>query len=80
MLDANGQALGVPWPTITEVETTNEINSFGVPVDVVKKVLDKYPYFLSAVDPQRHVQEQQGPGHPHRHHVELHGRPQGRPG
>jgi len=52
MLDANGQALGVPWPTITEVETTNDINSFGVPVDAVKKVLDKYPYFLPASIPK----------------------------
>ena len=43
MLDANGQALGVPWPTITEVETTNDINSFGVPVDAVKKVLESIP-------------------------------------
>lgn len=52
MLDANGQALGVPWPVITEVETTNEINSFGVPAEDVKKVLDKYPYFLSGVIPK----------------------------
>jgi hypothetical protein len=52
MLDANGQALGVPWPVITEVETTNEINSFGVPAEDVKKVLDKYPYFLSVSIPK----------------------------
>jgi TRAP transporter TAXI family solute receptor len=52
MLDANGQALGIPWPTITEVETTNDINTFGVPAEDVKKVLDKYPYFLSTVIPK----------------------------
>lgn len=52
MLDANGQALGLPWPIITEVETMNEVNTFGVPAEDVKKVLDKYPYFLSAVIPK----------------------------
>ena len=43
MLDANGQATGAPWVTITEVETTNDVNAYGVPEDIAKKVADKYP-------------------------------------
>ena len=43
MLDANGQAVGLPWVTITEVETTNDVIAYGVPEDIAKKVADKYP-------------------------------------
>jgi hypothetical protein len=43
MIDANGQAVGLPWVTITEVETTNEVNAYGVPVAVADKFLQKYP-------------------------------------
>lgn len=43
MIDANGQAVGLPWVTITEVETTNEVNAYGVPVTVADKFLQKYP-------------------------------------
>ncbi len=43
MLDASGQATGVPWVTITEIETTNDVNAYGVPEDIAKKVADKYP-------------------------------------
>jgi len=43
MLDANGQATGAPWVTITEVQTTNDVNAYGVPEDIAKKAADKYP-------------------------------------
>jgi hypothetical protein len=43
MLDANGQATGAPWVTITEVETTNDVFAYGVPEDIAKKVAEKYP-------------------------------------
>ncbi len=38
MLDSNGQSLGLPWTLITEVETTHEVNVYGVPADIAKKV------------------------------------------
>jgi TRAP transporter TAXI family solute receptor len=45
MLDANGQSVGLPWVTITEVETTNEVNAYGVPEDIGKKIVAKNPSF-----------------------------------
>ena len=43
MLDANGQSVGLPWVTITEVETTNEVNVYGVPADIAIKIHEKVP-------------------------------------
>lgn len=43
MLDANGQSVGLPWVTITEVETTHDCNVYGVPGDVAKKINEKIP-------------------------------------
>lgn len=43
MLDANGQSVGLPWVTITEVETTHEVNVYGVPEDIAKKINEKIP-------------------------------------
>ncbi len=43
MLDANGQSVGLPWVTITEVETTHEVNVYGVPADIAKKINEKIP-------------------------------------
>ena len=43
MLDANGTSLGLPWVTITELETTNDVNAYGVPEDVGKTIIGKYP-------------------------------------
>jgi TRAP transporter TAXI family solute receptor len=52
MLDANGQSVGLPWVTITEVETTNEVNAYGVPEDVADKFVAKYPYFAKGKMPK----------------------------
>jgi hypothetical protein len=43
MLDANGQSVGLPWVTITEVETTHDVNVYGVPADIAKKINEKIP-------------------------------------
>ncbi len=52
MLDANGQAVGLPWATITEIETTHEVNVYGVPAKDADKFLEKYPYFSKGVIPK----------------------------
>jgi TRAP transporter TAXI family solute receptor len=52
MLDANGQCLGLPWPTITEVETTHEVNVFGVESADADKFIAKYPYFAKSMMPK----------------------------
>lgn len=52
MLDANGQSVGLPWVTITEVETTEAVNVYGVPNDVADKFVAKYPYFAKGVMPK----------------------------
>ena len=51
LLDANGQALGLPWPTVTEIETTHEINVVGVPKEAAGEFIIKYPYFAHGLIP-----------------------------
>jgi hypothetical protein len=45
MLDANGNSVGLPWVTITEAETTHEVNVFGPVGADADKFIAKYPYF-----------------------------------
>ena len=52
MIDANGQSVGLPWVTITEVETTEAVNVYGVPGDVADKFIEKYPYFAKGIIPK----------------------------
>jgi len=52
MLDANGQSVGLPWVTITEIQTTHDVNAYGVPASVADKFLEKYPYFAKGVIPK----------------------------
>jgi TRAP transporter TAXI family solute receptor len=52
MIDANGQSVGLPWVTITEVETTDTVNAYGVPGDVAQKFVAKYPYFATGIIPK----------------------------
>jgi TRAP transporter TAXI family solute receptor len=51
LLDANGQSLGLPWPVITEIETTHEIVVFGVPPKVADAYVARHPYFTRGVIP-----------------------------
>lgn len=52
MLDANGQSVGLPWVTISEIETTHDVNVYGVPGTVMNKFIEKYPYFSTGVIPK----------------------------
>lgn len=52
MLDANGQSVGIPWVTITEVQTTHDVNAYGVPEDVAKKIIEKIPSFAFGAIPK----------------------------
>jgi len=52
MLDANGQSLGLPWVTITEIETTHDINVLGIPSVDAYNFITKYPYFAKGVIPK----------------------------
>lgn len=52
MLDANGNSVGLPWVTITEVETTHDANVYGVPNDVCDKFIEKFPYFAKGFVPK----------------------------
>lgn len=45
LLDANGQSVGLPWVLVTEIETTHEVNFFGVPKPDAEKFIAKYPFF-----------------------------------
>lgn len=51
LLDANGQSVGLPWVLVTEIETTHEINFFGVPKADADKFIAKYPFFSPGVVP-----------------------------
>jgi hypothetical protein len=52
MLDSNGNALGLPWVTITEAETTHEVNVFGPVGADADKFIAKYPYFSKGLVPK----------------------------
>lgn len=52
MIDANGNSVGLPWTTITEVETTHAVNAYGVPAEVADKFIAKYPYFAKGIIPK----------------------------
>jgi TRAP transporter TAXI family solute receptor len=52
MLDSNGQSVGLPWATITEVETLHEANVYGVPDDVADKFIGKHPFFAKGAMPK----------------------------
>jgi hypothetical protein len=43
MLDANGQSVGLPWVTVTEIQTTHDVVVYGVPADTAKKINAKIP-------------------------------------
>ena len=52
MLDANGQSVGLPWVTITEIETTHDVNVLGIPSVDGYNFITKYPYFAKGVIPK----------------------------
>ena len=52
MLDANGQSVGLPWVTITEIETTHDVVAFGVSGQDADRFLAKYPYFAKGSVPK----------------------------
>jgi len=52
MLDANGQSVGLPWVTVTEIETTHDVNVYGVPDKDMDKFVEKYPYFSKGMIPK----------------------------
>lgn len=52
MLDANGQSVGLPWVIITEIETTHEVNVFGVSKKDGEKFIAKYPFFAPGAMPR----------------------------
>jgi hypothetical protein len=53
LLDANGQSVGLPWVLVTEIETTHEINFFGIPKPDADKFISKYPFFSPGVVPAK---------------------------
>jgi len=52
MLDANGQSVGLPWVTVTEIQTTHDVNVYGVPSRDADKFVEKYPYFAKGIIPK----------------------------
>lgn len=52
MLDANAQAVGLPWVIITEIETTHDINLLSIPKETMDKVIAKYPLFSPGTIPK----------------------------
>jgi len=51
-LDANSQAVGLPWVIITGIETTHEINILSIPKADVENFIRKYPLFAPGVIPR----------------------------
>jgi TRAP transporter TAXI family solute receptor len=51
-LDANAQAVGLPWVLITALESTHEINILNIPKAELGKIIAKYPHFSRGVIPK----------------------------
>ncbi len=47
MLDANSQSVGLPWVTITEIETTHDIKLIPIDKATADKFIEKYPLFAT---------------------------------
>lgn len=52
MLDANAQAVGLPWVLITALESTHDINILNIPKADTGKIIAKYPHFSRGVIPK----------------------------
>jgi len=44
LLDANAQTVGLPWSLISEIETTHEVNVFGLSKKEMSKVIEQFPF------------------------------------
>ena len=51
-LDANGQAVGLPWMLIKEIESTHNIIILSIPKETASKIIEKYPHFSTGVIPK----------------------------
>jgi len=52
VLDANAQAVGLPWMMVKEIETTHEISLLPISKADVEKFIAKYPHFSPGVIPK----------------------------
>ncbi|HOH27806.1 MAG: TAXI family TRAP transporter solute-binding subunit [Syntrophorhabdus sp.] len=52
LLDASGQAVGLPWGLISATETTHEIVVLGVEDDIATSFIKKHPDFAKGVIPK----------------------------
>lgn len=52
VIDANAQAVGLPWVIIKELEATHEINLLHIPRSDAEKFISKYPHFSLGVIPK----------------------------
>jgi hypothetical protein len=51
-LDANSQAVGLPWVLMKEVESAREIAILSIPKETARKIIDKYPHFSTGIIPK----------------------------
>jgi hypothetical protein len=52
MLDANSQSVGLPWVTVTEVETTHDIRLIPIDKATADKFIEKNPLFAEDTIPK----------------------------
>jgi TRAP transporter TAXI family solute receptor len=52
LIHANAQSVGIPWSTITETETMNEITVLGISRDEGQKIVQVLPYLSSGIIPK----------------------------
>ncbi|MBU1712538.1 MAG: TAXI family TRAP transporter solute-binding subunit, partial [Proteobacteria bacterium] len=52
MLDANSQSVGLPWVTVTEIETTHDVTLIPISKAEAGKFREKYPYFAEDTIPK----------------------------
>lgn len=49
LIDAHGQAVGLPWPVITEIQSSRDVTVLGVPPSAAAEVTRKHAHLVPAV-------------------------------
>lgn len=52
LVHANAQSVGIPWSTITETETMNDVTVLGVSKADAVKIIEKLPYLSPGIIPK----------------------------
>jgi len=52
LIQANAQSVGIPWSTIVETETMNDLTVLGISKEDMSKIIEKLPYLSPGLIPK----------------------------